>query len=126
MALVDASAGLADVIWRLVVVGIGAGLFQAPNLGTLMGKVPAAQTGIAAGTTIMIRNVGISLGLALGGAIYVGTRAASDHGAIADEFEAAMIAFAAVAGGGLLVALMGLRPAGGAERPIPVAVTEES
>jgi hypothetical protein len=74
----------------------------------------------------MIRNVGISLGLALGGAIYVGTRAASDHGAIADDFEAAMIAFAAVAGGGLLVALLGLRPAGGTDEAVGIAVAEEA
>ena len=41
----DAHTSLFDMIWRLVVIGIGQGLFQSPNNSALMGAAPSRPAG---------------------------------------------------------------------------------
>jgi EmrB/QacA subfamily drug resistance transporter len=65
----DSSAGAWDVIWRLVVVGAGMGMFQSPNNSAVMGSVPPWHLGIASGVLAAVRNVGMVLGLAVAGAV---------------------------------------------------------
>ncbi len=61
-----------DITWRLVVTGIGQGMFQSPNNSALLGSVPPQQRGIASGFLATGRVMGQSLSVALAGAIFVG------------------------------------------------------
>ncbi|MCD6567778.1 MAG: MFS transporter [Dehalococcoidia bacterium] len=71
MSQLTASAGSADVIWRLVLFGLGTGVFQSPNYSAIMGSAPEARLGIASGIMATMRTVGMVLGVAVGGlAIY--------------------------------------------------------
>ena len=67
-----ASSGL-DVILRLVVVGVGFGLFSSPNTSAVMGSVRQEKLGVAAGTLGTMRFMGQSIGLALLGAVMAAT-----------------------------------------------------
>lgn len=66
----DESSKAFDVVWRLLIVGIGIGMFQSPNNSTVMGSVPPWHLGIASGILAAMRNVGMVLGLALVGAVF--------------------------------------------------------
>lgn len=66
----DAHSSLWDIIWRLVVTGMGQALFQSPNNSALMGAAPKAQQGSAAGFLATGRVVGQSVSVALAGAIF--------------------------------------------------------
>lgn len=50
--------------------GLGAGLFQAPNNSAIMGSVPRRRLGIASGMLATMRNVGMVLGIAVAGAVF--------------------------------------------------------
>ncbi|MCJ7557317.1 MAG: MFS transporter, partial [Gammaproteobacteria bacterium] len=69
MSGLGASSSSTDVIWRLVICGIGAGMFQSPNNSAIMGSVPVFHLGIASGILAAMRNVGMVLGLALAGVV---------------------------------------------------------
>jgi MFS family permease len=69
MSRLPDSAGPADVAWRLALFGLGTGIFQSPNTSAVMGSVPKPNLGIASGVLATVRNVGMVLGIATGGAI---------------------------------------------------------
>jgi MFS family permease len=48
----------------LGLVGIGSGMFNSPNTAAMMGAVPAARRGIAAGTRVMVQNTGAVISIA--------------------------------------------------------------
>jgi EmrB/QacA subfamily drug resistance transporter len=73
----DATAGAGTVIGHLVIVGIGAGVFQSPNNSAVMGSVPASRLGIASGMLAAVRNVGMVLGIAVAGAVLYNTAPSS-------------------------------------------------
>ena len=50
-------------LW-LGLVGVGSGMFNSPNTAAMMGTVPAARRGIAAGTRVMVQNTGAVLSIA--------------------------------------------------------------
>lgn len=54
-----------DIIWRLLVSGIGLGLTTAPILQSVMRNVPPGKIGIASGITNMARFFGAALGVAV-------------------------------------------------------------
>jgi MFS family permease len=58
-----------DVAWRLSLFGLGTGLFQSPINSAVMGAVPKFRLGIAGGVLSTTRNVGMVLGIALGGTV---------------------------------------------------------
>ena len=64
---------LPDLVWRLVLLGIGQGLFMSPNSSAVLGAVPRPRVGTASGTLAQMRVNGQALGIALSGAI-VATR----------------------------------------------------
>ncbi|HEX6447137.1 MAG TPA: MFS transporter [Streptosporangiales bacterium] len=57
--------GPLDVAWRLLVVGIGFGLFGTPTQASAMSSSPAGLLATTAATTNLARQVGIALGPAL-------------------------------------------------------------
>jgi MFS family permease len=59
-----------DIIWRLVVIGIGQGLFQSPNTRTIMGAAPRNAQGEASGLLATGRVIGQSMSVALVGTVF--------------------------------------------------------
>ena len=57
------STYIASATW-LLLVGIGSGMFNSPNTAAMMGTVPAARRGIAAGTRVMVQNTGAVISIA--------------------------------------------------------------
>ncbi|HEY7347088.1 MAG TPA: MFS transporter [Ktedonobacterales bacterium] len=68
----EADSSIFSIIWRLVVTGIGIGLFQSPNNSAVMGTVPREQRGIGGGFLATVRVVGQSLSVAVAGAVFGG------------------------------------------------------
>jgi MFS family permease len=64
---------LPDLVWRLVLLGVGQGMFMSPNSSAVLGSVPRHRVGTASGTLAQMRVNGQALGIALSGAI-VATR----------------------------------------------------
>ena len=58
-----------DLVWRLVLVGIGQGLFMSPNSSAVLGAVPRNRLGTASATLAQMRINGQALGIAASGAI---------------------------------------------------------
>jgi EmrB/QacA subfamily drug resistance transporter len=64
---------LSDLVWRLVLLGVGQGMFMSPNSSAVLGSVPRPRVGTASGTLAQMRVNGQAVGIALSGAI-VATR----------------------------------------------------
>jgi len=65
----NAASSALDVILRLVLAGVGFGLFSSPNTSAVMGAVKQMKLGVAAGTLGTMRFMGQSMGLALLGTV---------------------------------------------------------
>lgn len=70
ISTLDQQATRLDVVLRLVVIGIGLGIFQTPNSSALMSAVPKRLVGIASGVLAVGRNLGIGGGVAVSTAIF--------------------------------------------------------
>jgi EmrB/QacA subfamily drug resistance transporter len=70
LGFISPSSGFIDVALRLSLLGLGMGLFQAPNNSIIMGSLPKEQLGIAAGTLGTMRNMGMVIGVAVSGAVF--------------------------------------------------------
>jgi DHA2 family multidrug resistance protein-like MFS transporter len=68
LARLPAEAGVVAVLWRMLLCGVGFGLFQPPNNRELMSTVPRERSANASGIMSTSRTVGQSLGVALVGA----------------------------------------------------------
>ena len=66
----NAQSSIWDIIWRLVLIGVGQAMFQSPNNSALMGAAPRGQQGSASGFLATGRVVGQSVSVALAGAIF--------------------------------------------------------
>jgi EmrB/QacA subfamily drug resistance transporter len=94
-----------DLVWRLVLIGIGQGLFMSPNTAAVLGSVPLSRLGTASGTLAHARIDGQALGIAASAAIiairvpvHLAAIGASTPGAAQEAFVlAAEDAFAAAA-----------------------------
>ncbi len=65
----DAGSGGWEVVWRLVVIGFGMGLFNSPNQSSILGSVPRLRLGTASGMIAQMRITGQMLGVAASSAI---------------------------------------------------------
>ena len=70
LSQLDAQSSEWDMIWPLMVTGLGQGLFQSPNTRALMGSAPQSAQGAASGLLSTGRVIGQSLSVALAGAIF--------------------------------------------------------
>lgn len=70
MAFLPAAATYWDMAWRLFLLGTGMALFTSPNNSAVMGSTPRAKYGVAGGVVATVRNVGMSLGVALAVALF--------------------------------------------------------
>jgi EmrB/QacA subfamily drug resistance transporter len=57
-------------VFGLVLVGLGTGLFLAPNNNAIMGSVLRNNIGVASGTLALMRNIGQVMGVAVSGAVF--------------------------------------------------------
>ncbi len=60
-----------DVAIRLVLLGLGMGLFQSPNNSAVMSSAPATHRGVASAVLGTMRNLGTMLGIGITGAVFV-------------------------------------------------------
>lgn len=65
MALLAVNASAASIVLRMVVCGVGFGLFQSPNLKALMSSAPPERSSGASGVIAMVRLIGQTTGAAL-------------------------------------------------------------
>lgn len=65
LAFVGRSAPGVGLILSLALVGVGAGLYVAPNSALIMGAAPRARQGTASAMAATARNVGMTMGIAI-------------------------------------------------------------
>jgi MFS family permease len=65
LSLLDPSASLAEIVWPLVVLGMGGGLFHPPNNSATLSNVPSEHLSVANGFLSTARNFGQAIGTAL-------------------------------------------------------------
>ena len=65
LAMLPPNPGTVDIVWRMVICGIGFGFFQTPNLRALMASAPSHRSGSASSIVATSRLTGQTLGAAL-------------------------------------------------------------
>ena len=65
LATLPTEPGIANIVWRMVICGIGFGFFQTPNLRALMSSAPPHRSGSASSIVATARLTGQTLGAAL-------------------------------------------------------------
>jgi len=103
LAGLDARTPLAHVVAAYVIFGVGFGLVNAPITNTAVSGMPRARAGLAAAIASTSRQVGASLGVAIGGTIAQGR-----HRAGAPLTDAMHTFFLLAAAAGLGIVLLGL------------------
>jgi EmrB/QacA subfamily drug resistance transporter len=68
-------AKMTDIIPRLVLMGVGSGLFSSPNNSSIMGSVPWEKLSTGSALLATVRQVGMSSGIAIAGAIFTSRQA---------------------------------------------------
>lgn len=91
-----------DLVWRLVLLGVGQGMFMSPNSSAVLGSVPQSRVGTASATLAQMRVNGQTLGVAISAAVV----------AIRLPVHLAAIAGGAADGGGSAGSAAGLALAG--------------
>ncbi len=104
LGFLSLSSGSMDVILRLAFLGLGLGLFQAPNNSIIMGSLPKEQLGIAAGTLGTMRNMGMVVGVAISGAVFSNRYAL--YGSFIYAFKDTYIVSAIICGIAVLTSLV--------------------
>lgn len=112
LACLSPGASVAQIVWRLALVGIGTAIFLPPNSSAAMTAVPPPRRGTAAATVAMARNLGMVLGVAQAGAIFNGTFSALSGGSSLTVYDASletafMSAFRSSLAAGGVVAVVG-------------------
>ncbi|WP_233127710.1 MFS transporter [Acetobacter sp. DsW_059] len=80
LAMMPANPGLADILPRMAICGIGFGFYQTPNNLTVMTAGPVHRSGAASGMMAVARTMGWSLGSALVALIFDFDKASPDGG----------------------------------------------
>ena len=70
LSMLGEGAGLADLVWRMAVCGVGIGLFQTPNNVTITTSAPIRRSGGASGMLGTARVLGQTLGTAIVAVIF--------------------------------------------------------
>ncbi|WP_437291100.1 MFS transporter [Sorangium sp. So ce406] len=118
LATLGPDPGRASLLAALALVGLGSGLFTAPNNSRIMGAAPRDQQGTAAGLLAEARNVGMLCGVAAAGAIFAAlgggrpgaTAGVDGFSAFGAAFRGTMLAASALAVLGAGVTAAGSSP----------------
>jgi DHA2 family multidrug resistance protein-like MFS transporter len=65
LATLPAEPSIANIVWRMVICGVGFGFFQTPNMKALMSSAPPHRSGGASGIVATARLTGQTIGAAL-------------------------------------------------------------
>ncbi len=108
LSYMSSSSSFIDVTSRLAVLGLGLGLFQAPNNSIIMGSLPKEQLGVAAGSLGTMRNMGMVIGIAISGAVYSNRYAyyGGNESSFLPAFQDAYIVSAIICGMAVLTSLV--------------------
>ncbi|MBI2864061.1 MAG: MFS transporter [Chloroflexi bacterium] len=71
LSQLEANSGYGDVLVRLILLGLGQGLFQSPNNSSVIGAVPRERYGVASSFLSMMRNLGMVMGAALASSLLI-------------------------------------------------------
>lgn len=85
LARLDTTSTISDIVWRLALVGVGQGLFQAPNTRALMEAAPSTEQGAASGLLATARITGQALSVAVAGAVFLGLGGSAGATLLADR-----------------------------------------
>lgn len=66
----DVNSNYKDVVFRLIALGLGAGMFYSPNNSSIMGSVSQENYGRAAGVLATMRNLGMVMGVSITSVIF--------------------------------------------------------
>ena len=100
----DAATPLAAVALALGAAGFGLGLFQVPNMASVLAAFPARHAGAAGGLTFLARTVGVVTGVTILAAVFAARRAVVGlQPAFAEALTLAALAVAGAAVAGLAV-----------------------
>ncbi|MFH8292823.1 MFS transporter [Streptomyces sp. NPDC018059] len=66
----DAHSGLADLAWRLALIGFGQGVFGAPNNTAMLAATPAGMIGTGGGVAATVRTLAFTVGPAVASLAY--------------------------------------------------------
>jgi DHA2 family multidrug resistance protein-like MFS transporter len=94
LAMMPAAPGVADIVWRMAICGIGFGLYQTPNIKALMSSAPPGRSGSASGIVATARLTGQTIGAALTALCF--DLAGRDGAVLALAFGAGIAAFGSV------------------------------
>lgn len=89
MGTMRPDTALVGFLLRLVVLGVGVGLFQAPNNSAIMGAAPHTHLGMASGLLSLSRALGQSSGLSLMGAVFITSILMTGSGSSSADITAA-------------------------------------
>ena len=70
LSFLTPSTPIAYIMVCMFFTGIGFGMFQTPNNSAIMGNIPGAYRGVASGILATMRNIGMSIGVAISGALF--------------------------------------------------------
>ena len=70
LALLPANPSIPDIVWRIMICGMGFGFFQAPNMKAIMSSAPPHRGGSASGIVATARLTGQTTGAALAAACF--------------------------------------------------------
>ncbi len=70
LSRLGAESSEADILLSLMVLGIGAGMFQSPNYSSIMGSVTGDRLGTASALSATVRQIGIIMGMAITGTLF--------------------------------------------------------
>ncbi len=70
ISFLNEHSSILDIVWRLLLTGVGQALFQSPNNSALLGSALEEQQGSASGFLATGRVVGQSMSIALAGAVF--------------------------------------------------------
>ncbi|MHB9090259.1 MAG: DHA2 family efflux MFS transporter permease subunit, partial [Chloroflexota bacterium] len=75
ISFLDADSSYETIVIRLMLLGLGVGLFGSPNTNALLSALPPNKMGVASGMMATMRNLGMVLGTAVAGAVWTGRMA---------------------------------------------------
>lgn len=103
-SILNESSSELQIVFSLIICGVGVGLFTSPNNSALMSSAPRYQLGIASSIMASVRNFGMAMGIALAGALLLSCISAGQSFISAFQFSFTVGMF--IAGAGVLISLI--------------------
>jgi DHA2 family multidrug resistance protein-like MFS transporter len=94
LATLPASPSVIDIVWRMLICGLGFGFFQTPNIRAIMSSAPSDRSGGASGIVATARLTGQTVGAALAALCFA--LAGRDGATVALALGAGFAAFGSV------------------------------